>query len=162
MNRGETLPPGCTIDSEGRPNQDPKTFYVPPVVRSCPSAATRATGLSVFCEIFAGALSGGLTTNPAMRPPTGSSTTCCRSCSMPRRSAARGRFATRSRAWRRGCALRRPIADGSEVLLPGEIERRTRARRERDGVPLDAATRGQIAGSVRPLEIAMPKGFSPS
>ena len=95
-----------------------------------------------------------------MQRPTGSSTTCCRSCSTRMHSAARRRFATRSRAWRPGCALRRPIAAGSDVLLPGEIERRTRVQRERDGVPLDAATRHQIAAAVRPFAFQMPKGFA--
>ena len=65
LNRGDTLPPGCTIDSEGQPNQDPKTFYGPPAGALLPVGGHKGYGLSVFCEIFAGALSGGLTTNPA-------------------------------------------------------------------------------------------------
>src|SRR5215212_6774445 len=65
LNRGETLPAGCTIDSEGRPNADPRTFYGPPVGALLPVGGHKGYGLSVFCEIFAGALSGGLTTNPA-------------------------------------------------------------------------------------------------
>jgi hydroxycarboxylate dehydrogenase B len=52
-----------------------------------------------------------------------------------------------------------PVAAGSGVLLPGEIERRTRAQRERDGVPLDAATRHQVAVAVRPFGVKMPGGF---
>ena len=162
MNRGETLPAGCTIDSEGRPNQDPKTFYGPPVGALLPVGGHKGYGLSVFCEIFAGALSGGLTTNPAnatanrlvnnMLSIVFDAEAFCGA------QAFRDEIA-RMASWVRASP---PIAEGSEVLLPGEIERRTRARRERDGVPLDAATRGQIAASVGPLGIAMPKGFSPS
>ena len=49
---------------------------------------------------------------------------------------------------------------GGEVLLPGDIERRTRARLERDGIALDMVTRRQIADSVRPLAVALPPGFA--
>src|SRR5450432_739085 len=63
-NHGEQLPPGCTIDSMGRPNQDPAVFYGPPVGALLPVGGHKGYGLSIFCEIFAGALSGGQTTNP--------------------------------------------------------------------------------------------------
>src|SRR5438552_2033715 len=53
-----------------------------------------------------------------------------------------------------------PVVAGGEVLLPGEIERRTRARLERDGIPLDGVTRRQIADSVRALAVALPQGFA--
>jgi LDH2 family malate/lactate/ureidoglycolate dehydrogenase len=52
------------------------------------------------------------------------------------------------------------VRPGGEVLLPGEIERRSRARLERDGIPLDIVTRRQIADSVRPLAVALPPGFA--
>src|SRR5258706_215913 len=60
-NRGELLPPGCTIDSEGRPARDPVAFYGPPVGALLPMCGHKGYGLSVFCEILAGALSGGQT-----------------------------------------------------------------------------------------------------
>src|SRR5690242_2901003 len=63
-NRGDTLPPGCTIDSEGKPNRDPEKFYGPPVGALLPVGGHKGYGLSMFCEIFAGALSGGGTTHP--------------------------------------------------------------------------------------------------
>lgn len=159
MNRGETLPPGCTIDSDGRPNEDPKTFYGPPVGALLPVGGHKGYGLGVFCEIFAGALSGGLTTNPAnatanrlvnnMLSIVFDAEAFCGA------QAFREEIA-RMASWVRASP---PIAAGSDVLLPGEIERRTRAQRERDGVPLDRATRHQIAAAVRPLRCQMPKAF---
>src|SRR4029079_7622457 len=65
MNRGETLPPGCTIDSQGQAYHEPATFSGQPVGDTVQVGGHQGYGLSVFCEIFAGALSGGLTTNPA-------------------------------------------------------------------------------------------------
>ena len=63
-NHGESLPPGCTIDSDGRPNIDPGRFYGPPPGALLPFGGHKGYGLSIFCEIFAGALSGGNTTHP--------------------------------------------------------------------------------------------------
>src|SRR5439155_13425877 len=63
-NPGELLPPGCTIDGEGRPNPDPAVFYGTPVGALLPFGGHKGYGLSIFCEIFAGALSGGQTTHP--------------------------------------------------------------------------------------------------
>lgn len=158
-NHGESLPPGCTIDSEGRPNQDPAVFYGPPVGALLPIGGHKGYGLSIFCEIFAGALSGGQTTNPT-NATAGRLVNNMLSlvfdaeafCGAEAFNAEIARLA----AWVKASP---PVTAGGEVLLPGEIERRTRARLERDGIPLDVVTRRQIADSVRALGVALPSGF---
>lgn len=160
LNRGETLPPGCTIDSEGRPNDDPATFYGPPAGALLPIGGHKGYGLSIFCEIFAGALSGGLTTHP-QNPTAGRLVNNMLSIVFdPEAFCGAGAFraeVARLASWVRASP---PATPQSEVLLPGEIERRTRARLERDGVPLDPATRRQIADSVRGLPVTLPAGFA--
>ena len=47
-----------------RRNRDPAVFYGPPVGALLPFGGHKGYGLSIFCEIFAGALSGGQTTHP--------------------------------------------------------------------------------------------------
>ena len=160
LNHGELLPPGCTIDSEGRPNQDPAVFYGPPVGALLPFGGHKGYGLSIFCEIFAGALSGGHTTNPD-NPTAGRLVNNMLSlvfdaeafCGAEAFNAEIARLA----AWVKASP---PATPGGEVLLPGEIERRTRARLERDGIPLDVVTRRQISDSVRTLAVALPQGFA--
>jgi uncharacterized oxidoreductase len=44
-------------------------------------------------------------------------------------------------AWVKGSP---PASPGGEVLLPGEIERRTRAARRAHGIPLDPNTLAQL------------------
>ncbi|TMH18053.1 MAG: malate dehydrogenase [Betaproteobacteria bacterium] len=154
-NHGEQLPPGCTIDSKGRPNQDPAWFMGRRWVRCCRWADTRVTGFR-----FAGALSGGQTTNPT-NATAGRLVNNMLSlvfdaeafCGAQAFSAEIARLA----AWVKASP---PIMSGGEVLLPGDIERRTRARLERDGIALDMVTRRQIADSVRPLSVALPPGFA--
>ena len=160
LNQGELLPPGCTIDSEGRPNQDPAVFYGPPVGALLPFGGHKGYGLSIFCEIFAGALSGGHTTNPD-NPTAGRLVNNMLSlvfdaeafCGAEAFNAEIARLA----AWVKASP---PVMPDGEVLLPGEIERRTRVRLERDGIPLDVVTRRQIADSVRTLAVALPQGFA--
>ena len=48
----------------GAPQSGPAVFYGPPVGALLPMGGHKGYGLSIFCEIFAGALSGGQTTNP--------------------------------------------------------------------------------------------------
>ena len=137
-NHGEQLPPGCTIDSEGRPNQDPTVFYGPP----------------------AGALSGGQTTNPDNATAGRLVNNMLSLVFDPEAFCGAEAFKleiARLAAWVKASP---PVRPGGEVLLPGEIERRTHARLERDGIPLDIVTRRQIADSVRPLAVALPPGFA--
>jgi hydroxycarboxylate dehydrogenase B len=161
LNHGEQLPPGCTIDSEGRPNRDPAVFYGPPVGALLPMGGHKGYGLSIFCEIFAGALSGGQTTNPdnatAGRLVNNMLSLVFDAEAFCGAEAFRAEIA-RFAAWVKGSPVAIP---GGEVLLPGEIERRTRTRMEREGVPLDAMTRRQIAASVHALNVALPQDFAP-
>ena len=160
LNHGEQLPPGCTIDSEGRPNQDPAVFYGPPVGALLPIGGHKGYGLSIFCEIFAGALSGGQTTNPDNATAGRLVNNMLSLVFNPEAFCGAEAFKleiARLAAWVKASP---PVRPGGEILLPGEIERRTRARLERDGIPLDIVTRRQIADSVRPLAVALPPGFA--
>jgi uncharacterized oxidoreductase len=47
----------------------------------------------------------------------------------------------------------RKAAPGGEILMPGEIERRTRARRLEEGIELDETTWGQIVETCRGLNL---------
>jgi uncharacterized oxidoreductase len=160
LNRGEQLPEGCTIDAAGEPNRDPATFYGPPVGALLPVGGHKGYGLSIFCEILAGALSGGQTTNPG-NATAGRLVNNMMSvvfdpaafCGVDAFSAEVARMA----AWVKSSP---PAVTDGQVLLPGEIERRTRAQRENEGVPLDAVTRCQIADSVRALGVTLPPEFT--
>ncbi len=159
LNRGEQIPEGCTIDAEGRPNRDPATFYGPPVGALLTVGGHKGYGLSVFCEVLAGALTGGQTTHPdnATAPRLVNNMLSlifdpAAFCGADEFAAEIARMAT----WVKASP---PAVAGGEVLLPGEIERRTRRTREASGVPLDVVTRKQIADSVRGLDVALPAGW---
>jgi len=142
LNKGVPVPDGCLIDPEGRPTNDPKVFYGPPPGAILPIAAHKGYGLSVMCELLAGALAGGGCSNPAN---AGKVVNGMLSILLDR-SFFRGEdeFAAevnRFIAWVKSSA--KTTRDG-EILMPGEIEERTKVRRLRDGIELDATTWKQI------------------
>ena len=159
-NLGNPLPEGAVIDAQGRPTRDPATFYGPPAGALLPMGAHKGYGLSIFCEILAGALTGGQTTNPDnataqrlvnnMLSVVFDAASFCGTESFNEEILRMARFVKASP----------PAVSGGEVLLPGEHERRTRAERERTGIPLDIETRRQLRASVKPLGIAIPAGLA--
>jgi uncharacterized oxidoreductase len=160
LNRGETLPENSTIDAAGRPNRDPATFYGPPVGALLPVGGHKGYGLSVFCEILAGALTGGGSTHP-QNPTAGRLVNNMLSIVFdPDAFCGKDAFAAdiaRLASWVKASP---PATPNAEVLLPGEVERRTRVQRLRDGIPLDLPTRESIAASARLLGVALPTGFA--
>ena len=50
-----------------------------------------------------------------------------------------------------------PATPGGEVLLPGEIERRTRAERLAHGIPLDPNTLAQLRAAARSVGLGEPE-----
>lgn len=159
-NCGEQLPEGCTIDAAGNPNRDPATFYGPPVGALLPVGGHKGYGLSIFCEILAGALSGGQTTNPDNATAGRLVNNMLSVIFDPAAFCGEDAFSAeiaRMAAWVKASP---PATPGGQVLLPGEIERRTRAQLETAGILLDAITRRQIADSVRTLAVALPPGFA--
>lgn len=161
LNRGQVLPENCTIDATGRPNRDPATFYGPPPGALLPFGGHKGYGLSFFCEILAGALTGGGSTHPENATAARLVNNMLSIVFDPAAFAGAAAFAAdvaRLSAWVKASPPARP---GGEVLLPGEIERRTRTALLRDGIALDAVTRNQLADNARKLGVALPAGFAP-
>ena len=63
-NKQEMLAPGQVLDGAGRPTSDPEAFYADPPGAILPFGAHKGSGLSLFCEIFAGSLTGGHSSHP--------------------------------------------------------------------------------------------------
>jgi uncharacterized oxidoreductase len=144
-NKKEKLPEGAVLDGRGRPTREPEEFYATPPGAILPIAGHKGSGLSLICEVLAGALTGGGSTHPdnptAKRMVNNMLTILIDAENVAGGGAFAGDVA-RLRDWVKASP---PISKGGEVLLPGEIERRVRAERERNGIPLDDTTRAQIS-----------------
>jgi uncharacterized oxidoreductase len=155
-NKGERLPDGAALDGYGRPTADPAAFYGPPPGAILPFGGHKGSGLSFFCEILAGSLTGGHASNP-QSPTAGRLVNNMLTLAVsPDAIGPAADFAadvSALTAWVKGSP---PAEAGGAVLLPGEIEARTRAHRLRAGVPLDAATWSALAATARGLGVALP------
>jgi uncharacterized oxidoreductase len=142
LNQGSAVPENCIIDAQGKPTTDPKVFYADPPGAILPIAAHKGYGLGVLCEVLAGALTGGGCSNPANtdRVVNGMLSIYLD----PTRFQSDQVFTTeieRFIAWVKSSVKVQPDGD---IFMPGEIEERTKARRLRDGIKLDATTWSQI------------------
>ncbi|BBK43470.1 malate/lactate/ureidoglycolate dehydrogenase [Allostella vacuolata] len=148
-NKGAALPEGAVVDGAGQPTRDAEAFYATPPGAILPIAAHKGSGLSILCEVLAGALTGGGSTHPdnpsADRLVNNMLTILIDADSLSGRAA----FAADVERLKDWVKASPPLAPGGEVLVPGEPERRTRQAREADGIPLDPATLEQIAAAAR-------------
>jgi len=150
LNKGETVPDGCLIDAEGKPTNDPKVFYNDPG-SILPIAGHKGYGLSMMIEMLAGALTGGSCTNPenGWRVANGMlSIIIDRSFFGSEQEF----FPEVTRFIDFVKSSRTVTADG-EILMPGEIEQRTKAQRLEQGIELDDTTWRQIHETCRSLNV---------
>jgi uncharacterized oxidoreductase len=143
LNKGTAVPENCIIDAQGRPTTDPKVFYADPPGAILSIAGHKGYGLAVLCEILAGALTGGGCSNPAnaARVLNGMLSIYLD----PALFQAEPAFAAeiqRFIEWVKSSVKSTPDGD---ILMPGEIEERTKAQRLREGIDIDATTWSQIA-----------------
>ena len=147
LNRGVPVPENCIIDAEGRPTTDPRVFYADPPGAILSIAGHKGYGLAVLCEVLAGALTGGGCSNPvnADRVVNGMFSIILDG-SYFQTDAAFGAEVERFVAWVKSSAK---VTPEGEILLPGEIEERTKARRLRDGIDVDETTLAQLLETAR-------------
>src|SRR5262249_57862328 len=109
-------------------------------------------GLGVLCEVLAGALTGGGCSNPANANcvVNGMLTIVLDVPRFQGEDAFRIEI-QRFMAWVKSSAKATP--DG-EIMMPGEIEERTKARRLAEGIELDETTWAQIQETARGLGVA--------
>jgi uncharacterized oxidoreductase len=152
LNKGVPVPENCIIDAQGMPTTDPRIFYADPPGAILPIAGHKGHGLAVLCEVLAGALTGGGCSNPAnaTRIVNGMLTIVLDVSRFQDEGAFRIEI-QRLVAWVKSSAKAGP--DG-EILMPGEIEERTKAQRLQDGIDIDATTWSQIVDTARSLGLA--------
>ncbi len=140
MNRGLTVPEGYLIDADGRPSTDPSVVYQSPLGALLPFGDHKGSGLGLMCDILAGALTGGGSLHPETQTDDIYVNNMLSVIIDPERlggAASWQRDLLAGLAYFTASPQRQP---GQPVLLPGEPERRTRRRREAEGIPIDATT----------------------
>lgn len=142
LNKGVAVPESCLIDSHGQPTTDPRVFYADPPGAILSIAGHKGYGLAVLCEVLAGALTGGGCSNPANagRVINGMLSIFID----PVFFASDAAFAGEIRRFIEWVKSSKKASPDGDILMPGEIEERTKAQRLASGIEIDDTTWSQL------------------
>jgi len=148
LNKGEQVPEGWIVDKHGKPTTDPKAFYDGGALLTV--GAHKGSGLSILTDLLAGAISTGRSSDP--------DDTVLRNNMLsiyiaPAVYDGAGTVLAEARRFVDYVKASPPTTPGQPVLGPGDIERRTRAARLANGVPLDDKTRGDLIEAAQSVGI---------
>jgi uncharacterized oxidoreductase len=152
-NEGRALPEGMVIDAAGRPSTDPGVVYREPRGFVLPFGEHKGYALAMLCELLAGAVAGGGTTQPERPRDRGIVNGMLSIVLDPARFVDRAWFEHEARALVRHAKDAPPADPALPVLVPGEPERISRAKRITEGVPIDAATWREIGEAADAVEL---------
>ena len=152
-NKGETVPPGCLIDDQGRDTQDPRYSVIPPWGALLTFGAHKGYGLAVMCELLGGALAAGMTQRDAdaSRRRVLNGMLCV--LLDPAALGDTADFEREAQGFVDWVKASPPRAGVERVLVAGEPERASRARRSAEGVPVDETTWSEILEAGRKLGV---------
>jgi LDH2 family malate/lactate/ureidoglycolate dehydrogenase len=136
--RGEPVPDGVLVNADGEPSREPADFYAGGAL--LPLGAHKGSGLSVMIQLVGGALAGTGAFGEQGEAANGTVLIALDPAAFAQD------FEDEAEAFCAALAGTRPARGFDAVLVPGEIERRTRARRAQEGVPIPAATWSELQG----------------
>jgi uncharacterized oxidoreductase len=149
LNRDEEVPAGWIIDKRGRPTTQPADFYDGGALLTM--GAHKGSGLSIIVDLLAGALSTGRSSDPADTVLRNNMLSIYIDPAVYDADGTVAREAARFVDWVRASP---PATAGEPVLLPGELERRTRTERSARGVAVDDTTWRDIVAAAASVGIA--------
>ena len=155
---GEQLQPGLLLDDQGQATTDPRFALGDPHGALLPFGLHKGSGLGLFCDLLAGALIGGNTAQPG----NGNQARMAAANNLfaividPRGLSDTGAAQAEARALIDYFRSARPVDPARPVMVPGEMEARTRAQRLTSGIPIDSKTWDQLADAARSAGVAVP------
>jgi uncharacterized oxidoreductase len=148
MNKGEQVPQGWIIDRDGAPTTDPKAFYDGGALLTV--GAHKGSGLSIVTDLLAGAVSTGRSSDPDDPVLRNNMLSIYIAPSVYAPDGSVEAEARRFVDWVKASPAMHPE---QPVLAPGDIERRTRAERLRNGVPIDDGTLADLLAAAHSVGI---------
>jgi uncharacterized oxidoreductase len=155
-NKGEPMPPGWALDARGEPTTDPMDLYGQPRGAILPfggEAGHKGFGLSLMVDILAGALTGA---GCSRRDPPRIGNALFLMVIDIGAMTPLSQFDAHVRTLVDYVRSAQLAPGFSEILMPGEPEARTEARRRSTGIPVDEETWRQIAEIAHSLSVALP------
>jgi uncharacterized oxidoreductase len=157
---GRTVPPGWLQDAAGEPTTDPNVRRHQPPGSILPMGGEqgyKGFALGLFLDLLVGGLSGGWC------PPAEASAEMTNNVLLviwdPARFAGSDHFAGEVAKLVEHVRSTPRKAGVERIRLPGDRSQELRAERLRDGIPLDAGTRGALAELAGSLNVTLPSGW---
>jgi uncharacterized oxidoreductase len=151
-NKGEEIADGTLLDAEGKPTTDPNVMYKRPRGALLTFAEHKGYALAFICEILAGAVTGSGTMRPERQAESVTNGMLLVVID-PARLAEPGWINDEIRAMTEYVTASPPRNPAEPVLIPGDPERLTRAKRIAEGVPIDDETWREFAVAARGVNV---------
>ncbi len=148
LNKGESVPEGWIVDKDGNPTTDPKDFYDGGALLTI--GAHKGSGLSILTDLLAGAITTGKSSDPDDKVLRNNMLSIFIDPAVYD-----GEHTVLAEAKRLVEYVKAspPAVPGQPVLGPGDVERRTRATRLADGVPIDDKTLADLIEAAQAVGI---------
>ena len=153
-NKGDKVPLGRLIDDEGKPTNDPRYAVIPPYGAMLAFGEHKGYGMAIACELLGGALTGGGTWHHEESTRQRVMNGMLAIVIDPQRLGTAAAFEREARLFLDWLRQSRPAPGFDRVRIAGEPERETRARREREGIPVDDITWEEILVAGAKLKLA--------
>jgi uncharacterized oxidoreductase len=147
------IPEGWVVDHAGRPTRNPADLYGPPRGALLPFGGHKGFGLAMLIDAMAGGLSGAGVCCDADAPLAGKGDGVFLMALQIAAFAPLGLFQQAMTRLVQHVKSAPTSAPSGEVLVPGEMEARTRQRLMREGIPVAPATWNALVNLVNRFQI---------
>jgi len=152
-NKGEQLKPGILLDGEGKATTDPGAMYRQPRGALMTFGEHKGYALAFVCEMLAGALCGSGTMRPERQGGATATNGMLTIVIDPARLIDRDWLRDEIAAMTAYITASPPSRPDEPVLIPGDPERRTRAERVANGIPIDDETWREVVAAARGINV---------
>jgi hydroxycarboxylate dehydrogenase B len=153
-NKGEKLPPGLLLDDHGNPTLEARFGVIEPFGALTTFGLHKGYGLAVVCELLGGALSGSGTWHTTDRSKKRVLNGMLTILIDPKKLGTAAPFEREAREFIAWVKQSPPAPGADRVRIAGDPERETRARREKEGIAVDATTWNEIHAAGAKLGLA--------
>lgn len=155
LNKGEQVPEGWIVDKHGKPTVEPKDFYDGGALLTI--GAHKGSGLSILTDLLAGAVTTGRSSDPDDTVLRNNMLSIFIAPAVYESAAEDGGVLAEAKRFVDYVKASPPAVAGQPVLGPGDVERRTRAARQADGVPIDDKTWADLIDAAKSVGIEAPQ-----
>src|SRR5437763_7279778 len=148
-NKGEQIAADTLLDTDGNPTTDPHVMYRRPRGALMTFGEHKGYALAFICEMLAGAVTGSGTMRPERHDAESVTNGMLMIVIDPSRLVDRAWMQDEIAAMTAYITASPPRHPDEPVLIPGDPERANRARRLKDGVPIDEETWREIGEAAR-------------